>query len=80
MQISIQPISLHHYNIFKINPIQTSLFGKEHGKKLIGSATITLDGQNIDLYIEDKKLKTYSQIIGKQTYDCYLNQLEKIDT
>lgn len=78
MQFSIQPVDLHHYNIFTLHPIQAKLFGKTQEKKYIGSATISLDGENIDLYCENKHMKNYSEIIGKHAYSYYLNQVENM--
>ena len=76
MQFSIQPKDLHHYDIYMLHPMQSKLFGKTHEKTYIGSATISLDGENIDLYCEDKRMKNYSEIIGEQTYSYYLSKIE----
>ena len=76
MQFSIQPKDLHHYDIYMLHPMQSKLFGKTHEKTYIGSATISLDGENIDLYCEDKRMKNYSEIIGEQTYSYYLSKVE----
>ena len=77
MQFSITPVDLHHYDIFMLHPVQAKLFGKAQEKTYMGSATISLDGQNIDLYCENKHMKNYSEIIGKQAYSYYLNEIEK---
>ena len=76
MQFSIQPVDLHHYDIYMLHPMQSKIFGKTHEKTYIGSATISLDGENIDLYCEDKRMKNYSEIIGEQTYSYYLSKVE----
>ena len=75
MQFSIQPVDLHHYDIYMLHPMQSKLFGKTHDKTYVGSATISLDGENINLYCEDKRMKNYSEILGKQTYSCYLSKI-----
>ena len=76
MQFSIQPLDLHHYDIYMLHPMQSKLFGKTHEKTYVGSATISLDGENINLYCEDKRMKNYSEILGKQTYSYYLSKSE----
>lgn len=76
MQFSIQPKDLHHYDIYMLHPMQSKLFGKTHDKTYVGSATISLDGENINLYCEDKRMKNYSEIIGEQTYSYYLSKVE----
>lgn len=75
MQFSIKPVDLHHYEVFMLHPVQAKLFGKTQEKTYIGSATISLDGQDINIYCEDKRMKNYSQIIGEQTYAYYLNHV-----
>lgn len=75
MQFSINKLDLHHYEIYKLCPVQGKLFGKTHEKKYMGYATISLDGCNIDIYCENKHMKNYSEIIGKQTYAYYETQL-----
>ena len=50
MQFSIQPVDLHHYDIYMLHPMQSKIFGKTHEKTYVGSATISLDGENINLY------------------------------
>lgn len=75
MKFSINKLDLHHYEIFKLCPMQGKLFGKSHEKKYMGYATISLDGSNIDIYFEDKHMENYSEIIGKQTYAFYETQL-----
>lgn len=76
MQFSIQPIDLHHYDIYMLHPMQSKLFGKTHDKTYLGSATISLDGENVNLYCENKRMKNYSKIIGEQTYSYYLSKIE----
>ena len=50
MQFSIKPVDLHHYEVFMLHPVQSKLFGKTHEKNVYGSATISLNGENIDIY------------------------------
>lgn len=71
MKFSINQLDLHHYEIFKLCPMQGKLFGKSHEKKYMGYATISLDGENVDVYCEDEQMKNYSEIIGKQAYNYY---------
>ena len=75
MQFFINKLDLHHYEIYKLCPIQAKLLGKTHEKKYLGYATINLNGNNIDLYLENKQMNTYSEILGKQTYLYYQNEL-----
>ncbi len=80
MQFSINKTDLHHYDIFKLCPMQGKLFGKSHEKKYMGYVTISLDGQNVDIYCKDKQMKNYSDIIGKHTYNYYESELYKLSS
>lgn len=71
MQFFINKLDLHHYEIYKLCRLQGLLFGKTHEKKYMGYATISLNGENIDIYCKDKHMKSYSEIIGNQTYAYY---------
>lgn len=79
MQFSIKPLDLHHYEVFMLHPMQAKLFGKNHEKTYMGSATISLDGENIDIYCEDKRMKNYSSIIGEQTYSIYQDKISALN-
>lgn len=77
MKFTINPLDLHHYEIFKLCPIQAKLFGRSFEKKYMGYATISLNGENVDVYCENKQMKNYSEIIGEHTYNYYTRQIEK---
>ena len=79
MQFSIKPVDLHHYEVFLLHPVQSKLFGKTHEKTYMGSATISLNGENIDIYCEDNRMKNYSTAIGEQTYSIYMNSLSSMN-
>jgi len=70
MQFFIAPLDLHHYDFFLINN-GLSLFKKSQEKKYVGSATINLTGDRVDLYCEDKHMQNYCKILGKQAYAYY---------
>jgi len=70
MQFSIAPIDLHHYDFFLLDN-SLSLFKKSQEKKYVGSATINLTGDRVDLYYQDKRMKNYSEMLGKQVYAYY---------
>ena len=76
MKFTINPLDLHHYEIFKLCPIQAKLFGRSFEKKYMGYATISLNGENVDVYCENKQMKNYSEIIGEHTYNYYTRQIE----
>lgn len=78
MKFSIDKLDLHHYDIYKLCPLQGKLFGKSYEKKYMGYATISLDGNNVDIYCENKQMKEYSEILGKQTYSYYERQLSDL--
>ena len=67
MKFSIEPLDLHHYEVFMLHPIQE--------KTYMGSATISLDGTNVNIYCENKRMKKYSEILGKQAYSYYSNKI-----
>lgn len=75
MKFTISPLDLHHYEIYKLCPVQAKLFGRSHEKKYMGYATISLDGANVDVYCENEQMKNYSEIIGKQAYNYYETRL-----
>lgn len=77
MQFYIKPVDLHHYDIYQLTPIKEKLLGKEHKEKYLGYTTISLDGENVNIYYENKNLKEYSDILAKQTYAYYQTQYEK---
>ena len=52
-----------------------SLWGKTQEKTYMGSATISLDGTNVNIYCENKRMKKYSEILGKQAYSYYSNKI-----
>ena len=71
MQFSIAPIDLHHYDFYLIHPLQSKLFKNSADKTYVGSATINLDGNRVDLYCEDKRMKNYSEVLGRQAFAYY---------
>lgn len=75
MKFSIEPLDLHHYEVFMLHPIQEKIFGKTQEKTYMGSATISLDGTNVNIYCENKRMKKYSEILGKQAYSYYSNKI-----
>ncbi len=79
MKFSIKPLDLHHYEIYLLQPVRAKLFNNTSDKKYIGSATINLSGDDINIYCENKKMNAYAGILGKQTYLTYVNQLENIN-
>ena len=77
MKFTINPLDLHHYEIFKLCPIQAKLFGRSFEKKYMGYATVSLNGENVDVYCENKQMKNFSEIIGEHTYNYYTRQIQE---
>lgn len=75
MQLVVKPLDLHHYDIFLLKPSFFKFGNSEEKKTYLGSATINLDGNRLDLYCEDNRMKDYSEIIGKQAYSYYSNSV-----
>lgn len=71
MQFSIAPVDLHHYDIFLLHPMQSKIFKNLPQKTYVGSATINLSGDRIDVYCEDKRIKNYSEMLGEQAFKYY---------
>ena len=79
MQFSIKPVDMHHYEVFMLHPVQAKLFGKTHEKTYMGYVTISLNGENIDVYCENNRMKSYSNTIGEQTYSIYVNSVNSLN-
>lgn len=75
MQLFIKPLDLHHYDVYLLKNNLFKFGNSEEKKKYLGSATISLDGNKLDLYCEDNRMKNYSEIIGKQAYSYYSNNI-----
>jgi len=75
MQFSIKPVNTYHYDIYQIHPVAGLFLGKTHDKTYVGSASISLDGNNIDLYCENEQMKNYSKILSKQIYSIYSDKI-----
>lgn len=75
MQFSIKPVNTNHYDVYEVNPVAGLFFGKSHDKKYVGSACISLDGNNIELYCENNNMKTYSEMLTKQIYSIYASRV-----
>ena len=75
MELFIKPLDLHHYDVFLLKNNFFKFGNSEEKKIYLGSATINLGGDRLDLYCEDNRMKNYSEIIGKQAYSYYSNHV-----
>ena len=78
MQFSIKPVNLHHYDIYTYHPVQAKLLGKARGETLVGSICICLDGNSMDLYCKDNRMKAYSDVLSRQAYSYYENGIKNL--
>lgn len=75
MQLFIEPLDLHHYDVFLAKSNFFKFGNSKEKKTYLGSATISLDGNRVDLYCEDSRMKDYSEMIGEQAYSYYCTKV-----